>query len=86
MIVGGDSKRMAEAIVSRIGNEEDMKEQNAEAFSERAADPESEPIDEGTMTAAEEMLSAFEAKDAAGFASALISFLEMQGGPSREEG
>jgi len=86
MIMGGDKKKMATIIVEKFGKpkEEGMKEANAKAFDKMAKEPESE-VDEGLLSGAEEVMAAFNSKDAAGLAMALKDFFQLCDAMPHEE-
>lgn len=71
---GGDKKKIAALIVSRVrpkGDVEDMKARNADAFQERAKEPELEPEkDTGLLSGADELKQAIDSGDARGIADA----------------
>jgi hypothetical protein len=75
MIMAGDGKKkIAQMIVARFG---DPAKKNADAYEQRAKEPDSgSDIDPGLLASAEEAMSAFERKDAAGFAEAMKAFCE----------
>jgi hypothetical protein len=81
MIMGGDKKKLASIIVARAKptNYEEMKRNNAESFKKSAELPEEEQsgVSEACLSCAEEMIAAFEQKDAKALAEALGSFLEV---------
>lgn len=75
MIMAGDGKKkIAAMIVAKFGPK-DPADKNAEAYGERAKEPNSgSDIDPGLLATAEEAMGAMERKDAAGLAEALKSF------------
>ena len=86
MIMGGDSKKLATLIVSRIGDRaEEGKKRNMEAFDERASEQDSSDIDEGLLTCAEEIIAAVHSKDAKALAVALADFDEIHDAHEGEE-
>jgi hypothetical protein len=74
MIMGGDKKKMAQVIVA-VMDKKDPARSNAEAFKERAYEPEQEEIDPGLLSAAEEVQAAINGKDAVRLAKALKDFI-----------
>lgn len=84
MIMSGDKKKIAQIIVGKFGK--DAAERNAEAFEERAGEPEKPEIDEGLLAVAEEAQAALNRKDAAAFAKAMKDFVYMCDSMPHEEG
>lgn len=76
MLMKPDKKKMATLILGAAGQTpaDEMKKSNEELA-------EAPQMDEGLLAAAEEMMTAFEAKDVQGLALALQSFLEMHSTP-----
>jgi len=73
-MIGSDKSKMAEAIVSQI-----------EPEPETVTAPEEESMDEGMLSASDDMMSALKINDAKGFAQALKAFLDMQGSSEEPE-
>lgn len=91
MIMGGDKKKLAAVIVARIkpqGGFDEVAKKNAEAFEERAKEPENEEeeVSEEMVAIAEEILSAIESKDAKALAKTLSYFDEVNDEMEREHG
>jgi len=86
MIMGGDKKKMATIIVEKFGKPKDekMKEANMEAFDKMAKEPGSE-VDEGLLAGAEEVMAAFNSKDASTLALALKDFFQLCDAMPHEE-
>lgn len=85
MMMGGNPKRFAELIVDRIPKDGGADE-NARNFAERAKGID-DPVDEAELAAAEDILRAFESKDAHGLALALKdAFQIFDRGDSQAEG
>lgn len=88
MILGGDKKKVAALIVSRIrpqGDVENMKASNQEAFDKRAAEGEGGDKDDGLLSASEEIIAAIHNRDAQGLVEALKSFCDMDPGESEQD-
>lgn len=87
MLMAGDGKKkMAAMIVAKFGPKSPA-DKNAEAFEERAKEPETGvDIDPGLLASAEEAMGAFERKDTAGFAQAMQSFFQQCDAMPHEEG
>jgi hypothetical protein len=76
MLLKDDKKSMASLIISKMGKPGEKTEQVEEPAKDSSV---------GLESAAEDMLSAFESKDAAGLVSALKAFLEMCEEPEEPE-
>jgi hypothetical protein len=77
MIMSGDKKRAVAAIIeSRFPKSGDIAKENSSAFHDRAKPKEPE-MDEGLLSAAEEMIEAFKGEDAKALASSLKNFISM---------
>lgn len=75
MIMGGDKKKMATLIVDKMGGKKDEagKSANSAAFDKMASEPAKEEVDEGLLSAAEEVKAAM-AGDPKDLALALKNF------------
>jgi hypothetical protein len=79
MILGGEKKKIASLIVSR------MKPSAPASPVGPAAEDEGAGKDAGLLSAADEIMSAVHAKDAQGLVEALKSFLDMAEGADESE-
>ncbi len=85
MIMSGGDKRKVSAIIVAGLTPKKVAEENNEAYQERAKPEESE-VSEGMMAASQEIIDAYESKDAKGLALALKGFFELCELEPHEEG
>lgn len=84
MMLGGDSKKLAQIIASRIPGKGGAQE-NAESFQSRAKEVD-DGLDDGEVAAAEEILAAFDSKNPRRLALALKDAFEIFDRYSDSEG